>query len=107
MNTIPNSQNKSNPQSQQFYQLSSQEWIDCFTKLTRSQLGVLIYVRTLDPYGDCPVSIDHNVIGNKLKISRATVYNALKKLESEGYITLQKRQRMFRSFATTQILEDI
>ncbi len=72
-----------------FLKLTHQDWVDCFTKLNRIELGVLFYFRTLDPFGDRKIEIKCEAIAEVLDVHRTSVSRALKKLEAEGFIDLE------------------
>ncbi|MFM2315667.1 MAG: hypothetical protein RLZZ04_4945 [Cyanobacteriota bacterium] len=75
--------------SQMFFRLTHHDWVECFTKLSRAELGVLFYLRTLNPFGDRHLKINCQAIGEVLDIHRTSVSRALKKLEKENLIELE------------------
>lgn len=75
--------------SQTFFKLTHHDWVECFTKLNRSELGVLFYLRTLNPFGDRRLKINCQAIGEILDIHRTSVSRALKKLEGQKFIELE------------------
>jgi hypothetical protein len=75
--------------SQMFFRLTHHDWVKCFTKLSRAELGVLFYLRTLNPFGDRHLKINCQAIGEVLDIHRTSVSRALKKLEKENLIELE------------------
>ena len=75
--------------SQMFFRLTHHDWVECFTKLSRAELGVLFYLRTLNPFGDRRLKINFQAIGEVLDIHRTSVSRALKKLEREDFIELE------------------
>lgn len=75
--------------NQTFFRLTHHDWVECFTKLSRSELGVLFYLRTLNPFGDRRLKINCQAIGEVLDIHRTSVSRALKKLEQMNLIELE------------------
>ena len=75
--------------SQMFFRLTHHDWVECFTKLSRAELGVLFYLRTLNPFGDRYLKINCQAIGEVLDIHRTSVSRALKKLEKENLLELE------------------
>ena len=75
--------------NQTFFRLTHHDWVECFTKLSRSELGVLFYLRTLNPFGDRRLKINCQAIGEVLDIHRTSVSRALKKLEQVNLIELE------------------
>ena len=73
-----------------FYPLKSSEWIDSINQLTHSELKILYYVRSLDPYNngiDLSASqIARDLSTDKNKMHRSTVGRALKELERKKFI---------------------
>ena len=76
-----------------FYPLKSSEWIDSITQLTHSELKILYYVRSLDPYNngiDLSASqIARDLSTDKNKMHRSTVGRALKSLDRKGFINME------------------
>lgn len=68
-----------------FYPIQIDEWGRMYTELTKSQIGVLIYVRAIDPYGN-GINIKANLIADFLKISRNAVYEAVRVLCEKDYL---------------------
>ena len=73
-----------------FYPLKSEEWLQSINQLTHSELKVLYYVRSLDPYNNginlTPAQIARDLSTDKVKMHRSTVGRALKRLEKKGFI---------------------
>lgn len=73
-----------------FYPLKSEEWLESINKLTHSELKILYYVRSLDPYNNgidiTPASIARDLSTDKNKMHCSTVSKALKELERKGFI---------------------
>lgn len=79
-----------------FYPLKSEEWVETVKQLTHSELKVLYYVRSLDPYNKgislTPVQIAKDLSTEKSKMHRSTVGRALKSLDSKGFIQMELLQ---------------
>lgn len=75
--------------SQLHLRLTNEDWVTCFKDLTRSELGVLFYIRTLDPYGDRDLEIDVPEVGNILGMHRTTVSRAIESLSAKGLIEIE------------------
>ncbi|MDZ4879081.1 MAG: hypothetical protein CLLPBCKN_008519 [Chroococcidiopsis cubana SAG 39.79] len=69
--------------------LTTNDWVECFKQLTRAELGVFYYIRTLDPYGDRDLEIDCSKVGELLGIHRTSVSRALEELKNKGLIDLE------------------
>ena len=76
-----------------FYPLKSEEWVETVKQLTHSELKILYYVRSLDPYNKgislTPVQIAKDLSTEKSKMHRSTVGRALKSLDSKGFIQME------------------
>jgi len=79
-----------------FYPLQHQEWLRACRELTKAELEVLYYIRTIDPrnYG---VEINAAEIARQLssperQVHRQTVSRALKELDAKGFIDLELLQ---------------
>lgn len=76
-----------------FYPLKSEEWLDSISQLTHSELKILYYVRSLDPYNNgidiTPASIARDLSTEKNKMHRSTVGRALKSLDRKGFINME------------------
>ena len=79
--------------SGKFYPLKSEEWLDSINKLTHSELKILYYVRSLDPYNNginlTPAQIARDLSTDKQKMHRSTVGRALKSLDRKGFINME------------------
>lgn len=71
-----------------FHPLEHEEWLRACRELTSAQIGVLYYVRTLDPCGENP-SPRATEIARALRLDKATVSRAFKVLGQKGYIDWQ------------------
>jgi hypothetical protein len=79
--------------------LTNNDWTSCFLDLTRSEIGVLLYIRTLDPFCDRDIDVTSEKVARSLKLNRSTVSRALKTLEQKGYIVLELLAAKVRSIA--------
>jgi hypothetical protein len=79
-----------------FYPLKSEEWLNSINKLTHSELKILYYVRSLDPYNNginlTPAQIAKDLSTDKAKMHRSTVGRALKSLDRQGFINMELLQ---------------
>jgi DNA-binding MarR family transcriptional regulator len=79
--------------SGKFYPLKSEEWLDSINQLTHSELKILYYVRSLDPYNNgieiTPSQIARDLSVEKNKMHRSTVGRALKSLDKKGFINME------------------
>lgn len=71
-----------------FYPLQNEEWVEVCKELTKSQLSVLYYLRSLDPYGN-GIKVKASAIAEKLGITKRAVNLAIAFLEERGYIVLE------------------
>ncbi|MFH7028774.1 MAG: hypothetical protein ACHBN1_26110 [Heteroscytonema crispum UTEX LB 1556] len=71
-----------------FYPLKNSEWVDCCKQLTKSQLSVLYYLRSLDPYSN-GIKVRASKISDELGISKRAVNAAIAILNERGYINLE------------------
>jgi DNA-binding MarR family transcriptional regulator len=71
-----------------FYPLEHEEWVKQASELTLSEINVLYYIRTLDPYSN-GVKVNAAAIALDLKVNRSTVSRALKSLTEKNYIGLE------------------
>ncbi|MGF1588815.1 MAG: MarR family transcriptional regulator [Pleurocapsa sp.] len=76
-----------------FYPLQSEEWLETVKQLTHSELKILYYIRSLDPYNKgisiTPIEIAKDLSTEKSKMHRSTVGRALKSLDSKGFIQME------------------
>ncbi|ELS04302.1 hypothetical protein Xen7305DRAFT_00040310 [Xenococcus sp. PCC 7305] len=79
-----------------FYPLKSEEWLDSINQLTHSELKILYYVRSLDPYNNginlTPAQIARDLSTEKTRMHRSTVGRALKTLDRKGFINMELLQ---------------
>ena len=69
-----------------FFKLTANGWVELYTQLTKSELGLLYYIRSLDPFGDREIEISTSEICKRLQISVRTVQRALASLKEKGLI---------------------
>jgi hypothetical protein len=71
-----------------FYPLKHSEWVKACNELTKSQLGVLYYLRSLDPYNN-GIKVKSSQIAEDLGICKKAVTEAIRVLEEKQYINLE------------------
>lgn len=71
------------------YRLTTEEWLAISSKLTRAELIVLYYLRTLDPFGDRPLDLKVIDIAEVTGLTKGTVSKALRSLHDQGLIELE------------------
>ncbi len=69
-----------------FFKLTANGWIELYSQLTKSELGLLYYIRSLDPFGDREKEISTSEIAKQLHVSVRTVQRALASLKEKGLI---------------------
>jgi hypothetical protein len=76
-----------------FYPLKSEEWLKSIKELTHSELKILYYLRSIDPYSNgvslSPAQIARDISTEKVKVHRSTVSRALKSLDRRGFISME------------------
>jgi hypothetical protein len=98
-----------------FYPLQSEEWLETVKQLTHSELKVLYYIRSLDPYNKgislTPVQIASDLSTDKSKMHRSTVTRALKSLDNQGFIQMELLQIQIKvnpkGFLSQAEIEDV
>lgn len=79
-----------------FYPLKSNEWLESIKQLTFSELKILYYVRSLDPYNKginlTPAQIAKDLSTEDSQMHRSTVGRALKSLEKKGFLKMELLQ---------------
>jgi hypothetical protein len=79
-----------------FYPLQKDEWLNAINNLTHSELKVLYYLRSLDPYNKgldlSPAQIARDLSTPQKPMHRSTVCRALKQLDSLGFIDMELLQ---------------
>lgn len=71
-----------------FYPLYMEEYLRAYRELTKAQLNILYYLKSLDPDGD-GLAIDSKEIAKQLGLSKVTVSRALKALNQLGWLELE------------------
>lgn len=71
-----------------FYPLQNSEWVKICKTLTKSQISVLYYLRSLDPYSN-GMKIRASKIADDLGITKRAVNAAIAVLYEKGYINLE------------------
>ena len=71
------------------YRLTTEEWLEVSHRLTRAELIVLYYLRTLDPFGDRPLDLKVVDIAEKTNLTKGTVSKALRSLSDQELIELE------------------
>jgi predicted transcriptional regulator len=69
--------------------LTCEDWLENFRQLNRAELGVLYYIRCLDPYGDRELEVDSGKLATLLGIHRSTVSRALMSLKKKNLISME------------------
>ena len=72
-----------------FYQLETDEWLKASKELKLSELRVLYYLRTLDPFGQHPVKFRVIDLAKNLECGKGTISKAIQRLSELGYINLE------------------
>lgn len=71
-----------------FYPLQISEWVGICKSLTKSQISVLYYIRSIDPY-DNGVRVKASKIAEELNITKRAVNAAISVLREKRYIKLE------------------
>ena len=80
---------QNNPKIQgKFYPLQTSEWVNVCKSLTKSQMTVLYYLRSSDPYNN-GVKVKASKIAKEIGITKRAVNAAIAVLEEKGYISLE------------------
>jgi DNA-binding transcriptional ArsR family regulator len=72
-----------------FYPLTTQELVRLCSMLTDSELKCLLYLKTINPFGDKFKEIDTAAIAEHIDLSRRSIQRHLKKLEDLNLIELE------------------
>ena len=89
-----------------FFKLTANGWVELYTQLTKSELGLLYYIRSLDPFGDREIEISTSEISKRLQISVRTVQRALANLKEKGLI-VSKYVRTCVGGSTVPLSDDL
>ena len=76
-----------------FFRLTNTDWVESFKRLTRSQLGILLHLKTINPFGDRAIEINTADLASILSLSRRTVQRGLKTLKDLNIINLKTSLR--------------
>ncbi|MDR9900489.1 MarR family transcriptional regulator [Aetokthonos hydrillicola Thurmond2011] len=68
-----------------FYPLQNSEWVECCKSLTKSQLSVLYYLRSIDPYSN-GITVKSSHLAEKLGITKRAVNAAISVLVEKSYL---------------------
>ena len=80
---------QNNPKIQgKFYPLQTSEWVNVCKSLTKSQMTVLYYLRSSDPYNN-GVKVKASKIAKEIGITKRAVTAAIAVLDEKGYINLE------------------
>jgi hypothetical protein len=98
-----------------FYPLKSEEWLESIKQLTHSELKILYYVRSLDPYNNginlTPAQIAKDLSTEKSPMHRSTVGRALKSLDHKGFIQMELLRVRIKvnpkGFLSEEVPEDV
>ncbi|WP_052672381.1 helix-turn-helix domain-containing protein [Aliterella atlantica] len=85
-----------------FYPLQTEEHMKASRELTKAQMIVFYYFKTIDPFGEKWININITELAEQLGLSRITVSRALKVLDNLGWLefeltSIQGRVRSERS----------
>lgn len=72
-----------------FYRLTHNEWVETVKNLTGTEIKVLYYLRSLDPFGDRHLEYSITEMAKELNISKGAASKAVKKLDYIGLIEAQ------------------
>ena len=88
-----------------FYPLTTQELVRLCSMLTDSELKCLLYLKTINPFGDKFKEIDTAAIAEHIDLSRRSIQRHLKKLEDLNLIELEFVRVKFKT-RTNELLSD-
>ena len=71
-----------------FYPLQLSEWVDVCKSLTKSQISVLYFLRSNDPYSN-GIRVKASQLAKEIGITKRAVNSAIAVLEEKGYINLE------------------
>ena len=72
-----------------FFKLTNSFAIEETKGLSAAEIRILLFIKTLNPFGDRPLVLSIEKIAQKLEINKSTVSRALKKLKELGKITVE------------------
>ena len=76
-----------------FFKLTNADWLEFFKRLSRSDLGILLHLKTLNPFGDRAIEINTADLASILSLSRRAVQRGLKTLKDLNIIKLRTEIR--------------
>jgi DNA-binding MarR family transcriptional regulator len=79
-----------------FYPLQHEEWLELSKKLTHSELRILYYLRTIEPFGENFKEASTKAIADDLEVSQRTVQRAVLRLAELELIDLEITKFKFR-----------
>ena len=88
------------------YRLTTTELLSIISDLTPSQKDVLLFLRTINPFGDRALDFNASDIARELGVHRSTVSRALKVLVDKGYIIATPIKATFKILTKTTLLQD-
>jgi hypothetical protein len=72
-----------------FYQLEHAAFLEMRSQLTPAEKDILLYLRTLDPFGDRNLNIGIRETARTLALNPSTVSRAIRVLNAKGYIAVE------------------
>jgi hypothetical protein len=88
MSSVVSTCETSNTASDLYYPTRPSEWVQLSTRLKYAELKVLMYLRTLDPFGKRSLKLKVVDLALTLHLHKATVSKALRSLAAQGDIEL-------------------
>ena len=87
-----------------FYPLQNSEWVKVVKELTKSQLAILYYLRSLDPYGD-GVKIRASKVAEDLEITKRAVNAAIAVLVQKEFINFGDAEYSIKLFPNVAVTD--
>lgn len=87
------------------YRLTTTELLSIISDLTPSQKDVLLFLRTINPFGDRALDFNASDIARELGVHRSTVSRALKALVEKGYIIATPIKATFKILTKATLLQ--
>jgi DNA-binding MarR family transcriptional regulator len=88
------------------YRLTTTELLAIISDLTPSQKDVLLFLRTINPFGDRALDFNASDIARELGVHRSTVSRALKALVEKGYIIATPIKATFKILTKATLLQE-
>lgn len=88
-----------------YYPVTHNEWWDIRRELIPSEIDVLMYLRTLSPFGDRPIEITVRGLAREMQLDPATVSRALRQLKELGHIDLEVLPPRIRVYSRGTLYE--